>query len=197
MSVAARAVAVVQRPFMLYGYYDRASGRFRKYTRISSSVAIANRRSLSMGDSVWIWHYSVLDATAGLTIEEGCQIGASVGIFTHGSQNSIRLLGREFVRIPNTERKGYTRGKVMIGAYTFIGSGSIILPGVTIGKGCLIGVGAVVSKDVPDYSIVTGNPGQVRGSTIDIDERFFRDEDFSQTYYDAQGLAVIRERLRR
>ena len=195
MSGVAHFCAKLQKPFMVYGYYDQSTRSFRKYTRISSTVTIMNDKALSVGDNVWVWHYSILDATQGLVIEEGCQLGAWVGIFTHGSESSIRLLGRQFVHIHNMERKGYTRGSVKIGAYTFIGAGSVVLPGVTIGKGCLIGTGTLVTKDVPDYSIVVGSPGQVKGSTVELDKKFFTDHDFSGTYYDPQALAKIKSTL--
>jgi len=44
-----------------------------------------------------------------------------------------------------------------------IGSNATILPGVTIGQGALVGAGAVVTRDVPDFAIVTGVPAQVIG----------------------------------
>ena len=193
MSTVAHFVAAIQRPFMVYGYYDHPSRKFRKYTRISSTSTIINKKSLALGDHVWVWHHSILDATEGLEIQEGCQIGAWVGIFTHGSERSIRLLGDQFVNIPNKKRLGYTRGSVVIGAYTFIGAGSVILPGVKVGKGCLIGTGTLVTKDVSDYSIVVGSPGQVKGSTIDLDKKSFVENDFSSTYYDAHALEKIKE----
>lgn len=195
MSWLAALVANTQRPFMLYGYYDHSSKLFRKYTRMSSSTVIMNKKALSVGENVWVWHYSILDATEGITIGEGAQIGAWVGIFTHGSENSIRLLGQQFVNIPNTQRQGYTRGAVNIGNYTFIGAGSKILPGVTIGKGCLIGAGALVTSNIPDFSIVVGSPGKIKGSTIDFDQKFFDEHDFSETYYDSTALEMIRSRL--
>lgn len=55
------------------------------------------------------------------------------------------------------------RTRVKTGAS--IGANVVILPGVTIGKHALIGAGAVVTKDVPDYAIVTGNPARIRGHT--------------------------------
>jgi len=158
---------------------------------MSSTVTIMNRSKLYVGNDVWVWHHSILDATEGLQIGEGCQIGAWVGIFTHGSETSIRLLGSRFVHIPNTERPGYTRGPVKIGAYTFVGAGSVILPGVTVGKGCLIGTGTLVAQDVPDHSVFVGWPGKVRGSTIDLDRRQFHKMDYSATYYDQDALAKI------
>lgn len=42
-----------------------------------------------------------------------------------------------------------------------IGMRSIIMPGVTIGEGAIIGAGSVVTKDVPPYTIVTGNPAKI------------------------------------
>ena len=195
MSIVANIFATVQRPYMVYGYYDHTSHKFRKFTRISSTVAIINKKSLSLGDHVWVWHHSILDATEGLEIQEGCQIGAWVGIFTHGSERAIRLLGNLFVNIPNTRRLGYTRGPVVIGAYTFVGAGSVILPGVNIGIGCLIGTGTLVTKDVADYSIVVGSPGQVKGSTVEVDKNQFLEHDYSATYYDAQALAMIRDQM--
>jgi len=191
LSFIAHVVARLQRPFMVYGYWDPGSRCFRKFVRMSSTVTIMNRSKLYVGNDVWVWHHSILDATEGLQIGEGCQIGAWVGIFTHGSENSIRLLGSRFVHILNNERPGYTRGPVKIGAYTFVGAGSVILPGVAVGKGCLIGTGTLVAQDVPDHSVFVGWPGKVRGSTIDLDRRQVHEMDYSATYYDPDALAKI------
>jgi acetyltransferase-like isoleucine patch superfamily enzyme len=195
MSAAAQLLARIQQPFMVYGYYDHASKSFRKWTRMSSNVIIMNKEKLSIADYVWVWHHSILDATEGLIIGEGVQVGAWVGIFTHGSEKAIRLLGSEFIHIPNSERLGYTRGCVKIGAYTFIGAGSVILPGVKIGKGCLIGTGTLVTKDIPDYAIVVGSPGVIKGSTLELDEEFVRENDLSTTYYDPQALNLIKQKI--
>ena len=197
LSVVGNALALISKPYMIYGVIDPKTNIYRKYTRLSSTTAIMNRQNLSLGDHVWIWHHSIIDATEGLTIQEGCQIGAWVGIFTHGSENAIRLLGSRFVHIPNAERKGYTRGSVKIGAYTFIGAGSVILPRVTIGKGCLIGAGSLVIKDVPDYSIVIGSPGSIKGSTLEQDKKFFKEFDFTETYYDKEALEIIKRNIQK
>lgn len=50
---------------------------------------------------------------------------------------------------------------VRIGAETKINNGAVIMPGVTIGRHCSIGANSVVTRDVPDYSVVVGNPGRV------------------------------------
>ena len=46
----------------------------------------------------------------------------------------------------------------------FLGIGSIILPGVTVGRGAIVGAGAVVSRDVPPYSVVAGVPARLHRS---------------------------------
>jgi acetyltransferase-like isoleucine patch superfamily enzyme len=55
-----------------------------------------------------------------------------------------------------------TRGEIMIGNDVWIGQNAIILPSVSrIGDGAVIGAGAVVTKDVPDFAVVLGNPANV------------------------------------
>ncbi len=62
---------------------------------------------------------------------------------------------------------------VSIGTGVFMGYGVIILPGVSVGDGALIGAGTVVTRDVPPYAVVAGNPGKVIGqaSTADVEAR--------------------------
>lgn len=195
MSAVARWLARLHTPRMIYGYVDAATGRFRKFTRISSTAVIMSPGRLSIGEDVWVWHHTIIDATEGIEIGDGAQIGAWVGIFSHGSERAVRLLGRRFVHIHNSERAGYTRGPVKIGAFSFVAAGAVILPGVTIGKGCLIGAGALVNRDVPDYGIVLGNPGELKGSTLDLDARAFTKGDFSSSYYDQDALEAVLARV--
>ncbi|MFI8577868.1 CatB-related O-acetyltransferase [Rossellomorea aquimaris] len=52
----------------------------------------------------------------------------------------------------------YTKGKIIIEEDVWVGSNSAILSGVKIGRGSIIGAGSVITKDIPRYSIVAGNP---------------------------------------
>ena len=52
-------------------------------------------------------------------------------------------------------------GEVSIGDYVWVGRRVIILPGVKIGKGAVIGAGAVVSSNIPNFGIAVGNPAKV------------------------------------
>ena len=57
---------------------------------------------------------------------------------------------------------GYEGRDVLIDDYAWLGDRVIVLPGVHIGKHVIIGAGAVVTKDVPDYAIAVGNPAVVK-----------------------------------
>jgi len=56
---------------------------------------------------------------------------------------------------------------VKVGAGTWLGIGVVVLPGVTIGKGCAVGANAVVTRDLPDYAVAVGIPARVIGSALD------------------------------
>ncbi|MBK8507139.1 MAG: acyltransferase [Candidatus Competibacteraceae bacterium] len=102
--------------------------------------------------------------------------GTDYGLITLGKGVTIS----SYVRILTHDWAPYTIGKAMgiytkkpigriqsitIGDYSFIGTGSIIMPGAKIGCGCLIGSGTVVRGTIPDFSIVIGSPGQIVGDT--------------------------------
>lgn len=62
---------------------------------------------------------------------------------------------------PPIARPLISKGKVFIGENVWIGDKATILPGVSIGDGSVIGANAVVTKDVPPYSVVVGNPARI------------------------------------
>ena len=82
--------------------------------------------------------------------------GSNVSI---GPEASILTLGHD-PQSPTFEDRG---GDVVIGDRAWIGYRAIILPGVTIGEGAVVAAGAVVSRDVPDYTIVAGVPARPVG----------------------------------
>lgn len=64
----------------------------------------------------------------------------------------------------------FKEGKVIIKDGAHIGIGSIIMPGVTIGKGAVIGAGSVVTRDIPDYCVAVGTPAKVIKSFVKTEE---------------------------
>lgn len=168
---------------IVYGYRCKKTGRYLPKTRIASTAIITDAQNLMIDDNVWINHYSRIDGSGGVVIGEGCQIGFGSCILSHSSHVAIRLMGKKYMEYPLEKRVGYIHKQTIIGEYTFIGGGSYIMPGVRIGKGCVIGVNSVVTKDVADYSIVVGSPCKVIGSTKDIDEKYMLDPLVIQNYY--------------
>lgn len=109
LSLMMRVAARFKRPFMVYGYHDRVSRKFRKLTRISSSAVLGDADRIAVGDNVWVWHHTIIDGSNGVTIGDGTQVGAWVGIFSHGSHLAVRLHGEGYIAVPREQRKGYTR----------------------------------------------------------------------------------------
>lgn len=184
ISLALNLLAFFTRPFMVYGYFNRSPWSYRRSTRISSTATLIDREKIQMGDNVWIWHHSVIDGSGGVVIKEGVQIGIWVGIFTHSSHVSVRLYGREYLSTDRDDRKGYRKGSVEIGEYCFIGAGACLMPGVRLGKGCVVAAGAIVNKSAPDYSILAGAPAEIVGNTFDLDKKHLVDPELRRTYFD-------------
>lgn len=96
-----------------------------------------------------------------IEIHEGVTISSFVRVLTHDwSLHTVAKAMGHFAAKPVGKIKG-----VSIGAYSFVGTGSIIMPGAQIGRGCIIGAGTVVRGNIPDYSIVAGSPCKIIGDT--------------------------------
>lgn len=169
--------------FMIYGYFNRMPFAFRKNTRISSSAILSNKTKIQLSDHIWIGHYCLLDGIGGIHIGEGVHLASHTCIYTHSSHHAIRLLGKKFIEVAAEHRPAYNISPVSIGAFTFIGTHSVILPGVKIGKGCIVGAGSVVIKNVNDFEIVSGNPATVKGNTREADEKLLQEWKTANSYY--------------
>ncbi|MGB0645817.1 MAG: acyltransferase [Bradymonadia bacterium] len=111
------------------------------------------QNKLNIGSGCWIGQQVFIHSAGGVLIEENVGIGPGVKILT----STHREVGRDtpILHAP------LDMAPVVIRRDADIGVGAVILPGVTIGIGAQIGAGAVVSKDVPDYSIAAGVPARV------------------------------------
>ncbi|MFZ3125637.1 MAG: acyltransferase [Acidovorax sp.] len=167
----------------MVGGFVRGDGLFLRNTRISNTSFIFARDKLEIEDHVFIGHFSVLDATYGLRIGEGCQIGFFTGIFTHSSHAAIRLYGREYVKEPN--KKCYFTAPVEIGKYSFIGAHATLLPGTKIGKGSIVSAYSLVSGEYPDFAILGGQPARIIGDTRKMDARLLEQNPELAVHYQA------------
>ena len=130
----------------------------RIIARIRGSLTLEEliQRGLTCGDQVNI--------NSGCLIDEGFVHLIKLG-------NNVTLAPKVTVLAHDASTKnwlGYTKiGIVEIGDNVFIGTGSVILPGVKIGNNVIIGAGSVVTKEIPANSVAVGNPAKIIQSTND------------------------------
>jgi len=146
-------------------------------------TTIFNEQYISIGDDVLIGPGVALSAgmvpgqeclvTPVVTIGDRCLIGRGSGIVGHFSisiGNDVwtghhvyitdQNHGYEDITIPISKQSQPERA-VSIGDGSWLGHGSVVLPGVTIGQHVVIGANSVVTKDIPDFSVAVGVPAKV------------------------------------
>ncbi len=125
---------------------------------ISDSVSIVppfycdHGHGIHLGENVFINNNCTFLDGADISIGAYTLIGPNVQIYT--PQHPINYLERRI-----TQEYAYP---VTIGMDCWIGGGAIICPGVKIGNRCIIAAGSVVTRDVPDDSLVAGNPAVIK-----------------------------------
>lgn len=168
------------RPKMLYKTV--VNGKVIADTRIGSSTTIEGEKNLVLEENVFIGQYNFIEASNGITIREGVQITNFISILSHSSHNSIRYYGKHY-RKHSSDLKGYIKGTVEIGRYTFVGPHTTIMPNTVIGKGSIVAAYSFVRGNFPDFSIIAGNPAKVVGDTRDNDSKFLADNPELTAYY--------------
>lgn len=108
---------------------------------IENDVVVGDRVTVKCGVQLW----------DGVRLEDDVFVGPNV-TFTNDAFPRSRLRPKKFLR--TTVREGAS-----------IGANATILPGLTIGRGSMVGAGSVVAHDVPPHAIVVGNPAYIRGYT--------------------------------
>lgn len=117
---------------------------------IHMGVRFFEPKGIQIGEDTIVGYRSFLDGRETLKIGNHTDIASEVMIYN--SEHNLESEGFE----PSSD-------KVEIGDYVFVGPRAIIMPGVKIGKGAVVAGGAVVTKDVPDFTIVGGVPAKVIG----------------------------------
>lgn len=138
----------------------------------------------AIGAGTSIWHFSHVCARA--VIGNNCSLGQNVLVADNALlgnnvkvQNNVAIYGgitvEDYVflgpscvltnvtnpRSQVSRKSLYEKTLIKIGAT--IGANATIVCGITLGRYCFIGAGAVVTKDIPDYGLVMGNPGKLSG----------------------------------
>ncbi|HCY77290.1 MAG TPA: N-acetyltransferase [Ignavibacteriales bacterium] len=142
--------------------------------------------NVEIGEGTKVWHFSHIQSGSkigkkcvfgqnvnvgnNVTIGDYCKVQNNVSIYEGVTLEDYVFCGPSMVftnildpkcKYPQVGAQFYVKTLVKEGAS--IGANATIVCGHTLGKHCMIGAGAVVTKDVPDYALVVGNPGRVVG----------------------------------
>lgn len=115
-----------------------------------------------IGDNTAIGEYTQISAVKEVRIGNGVLTGR----FVYISDNNHGTSCLADLKMQPIKRDLYIKGPVVIEDNVWIGDKASILSGVTIGKGAIVACNAVVTKDVPPYSVVAGVPAKVIKSNI-------------------------------
>jgi acetyltransferase-like isoleucine patch superfamily enzyme len=108
------------------------------------------------GVKIAVGNHTVVNRGVYLDGRAGVTIGDKVNV-------SHQVLIQSLTHDPQCPNFNCEVKPVVIEDYVWLGARALVLPGVTIGKGAIVGAGAVVAKDVPPFTIVVGNPAREVG----------------------------------
>lgn len=116
---------------------------------IGKYVVVWSPELVRVGNHVGIHSLTHIFASGGVTIGSHVQIsaGCSIASITHSIEVETRFHGIE--------------QPVVIQDHVWLGTGAIVLPGVTIGRGAVIGAGSIVTRDIPPMTVAVGTPARV------------------------------------
>ncbi|QEC67338.1 sugar O-acetyltransferase [Panacibacter ginsenosidivorans] len=106
-------------------------------------------KHINIGKRVFINHACSFLDLGGITIEDDVLIGPKVNLITENHP------------LDPSNRKSLDLKSILLKRNAWIGAGSTILPGITVGENSVVAAGAVVNKDVPDNTIVGGIPAKI------------------------------------
>lgn len=143
---------------------SRVIRTIRRFTACSlfdycgENVNIERKADFGSGKGIEIGNNSGLGVNC--SVRGPLKIGANVMM---GPDVIIMTSSHNFesVNVPMNQQGSLEKQKVTICDDVWIGVRAIVLPGVTIGQGAIIGAGAVVTKDVPEYAVVGGVPARI------------------------------------
>lgn len=164
-----------------FSFFKKKFSYFGKNAVVMHPSNIPNPEFVKIGENTVILQksriqvYNILTGLcANVTIGTDCYIGAGLSILAGANisiGNSVLIASEVFIGSENHGMNPESESPymdqplvckpVIISDDCWIGEKVCILPGVSIGKKCVIGAGSVVTKDIPDFSIAAGNPAKV------------------------------------
>ncbi len=118
---------------------------------------LARRLGAKVGKGVFIGDHVWFDQNHAnmITIEDGAHIAGGCRLLCHQRDLYEYHVGSDYAAF------GYKHGKITLRKGCLLGMNVFVMPDVTIGEGSLVGVGSVVTKNIPDWCVAKGNPAKV------------------------------------
>lgn len=143
----------------IFNYFIKSTYKY-KFERCGKNVYIGKHcifteSNIVVGNDIYIGPYCIFQSTnSKIIINNHVMFGPGVNI--HGGNHIINKIGSY---MKSVEKKAdFIDKDVVIEDDVWVGANAIILSGVTIGEGSVIGAGSIITKDVPPFTIIVGNP---------------------------------------
>lgn len=109
---------------------------------------------VSIGDNVYIGRYCQIFCIDSIKIEDGCVLSEYIYMSdsAHGFDPNAGLIMQQDL---------VSKGPIHIGKNTFLGYGVSVMPGVSLGENCVVGINSVVTLSFPDFSMIAGSPAKL------------------------------------
>ncbi|WP_113627736.1 acyltransferase [Pectobacterium peruviense] len=120
-----------------------------------TTIIASDNGFLNLGSFIHIGGYSLLSAGAGITMNDFSGISQGVKIYSKTDDYTGKYLTNPTV---SPEYTGVTSGEVILGRHSIIGSGTVILPKLTIGEGTSVGALSLVTKSLSEWGVYFGSP---------------------------------------
>ena len=150
---------IIRQPTRIRGWRNMSIGNgftTGQYCRIEAAVDHIGQKTLLIGTNVEINDSCHIAALESITIGNYVLIASHVYISDH---DHGEITAEDLLKHPN--QRALISSPVIIEDDVWIGEKATILKGVTVGKGSVIAAGAVVTKDIPPYSVAAGVPARV------------------------------------
>lgn len=129
-------------------FYRRAGMQLPRSSSIHWRAEFYRPEGITIGQHCTVGDSVFLDGREGITVGDNVNVGSHVSVYTRQHD-------------PDDPDFAEVGAPVTIGTYAWVSSHSVILPGVSVGEGAVVAAGAVVTRDVPPYTVVAGVPAAV------------------------------------
>lgn len=130
-------------------------GKYTQIVLVDEACENAVDSYIKIGDNTYIGEFNNIRASGGhIIIGNDCLISQHI---------TLVASGHNYSKCTQIRKQEWTKNKIniIIEDDVWIGANSIIMPGCILEKGCIVAAGSVVTKNVPSYAIVAGNPAKV------------------------------------